>query len=97
MNYMDTIFKPVAWTDIMGQIYRVGGVLGAMYHFVPFLIKSGPATGAQPTLKYARAIKKDLPAGGKLGVAGFCWGGYGSTFLCAQPAAEGGPEPVIDA
>lgn len=97
MNYMDTIFKPVAWTDILGQIWRIGGVLGAMYHGIPFMVRSGPASGAQPTLKYARAVKKDLPAGGKLGVAGFCWGGYNSTFLSAQPTVEGGEERLIDA
>ena len=96
MNYMDTVFKPVAWTDIIGQIWRIGGVLGAMYHGIPFMIRTGPATGAQPALKFARAIKKDLPAGGKLGVAGFCWGGYASTFLCTQ-SVEGGTEPLIDA
>lgn len=94
---MDTIFKPVAWTDILGQIWRVGAVFGAMYHGVPFMIKSGPVTSKEPCLRYARAIKKDLPPGGKLGVAGFCWGGYGSTYLSAQPVEEGGTEKLIDA
>jgi len=97
MDYMDTIFKPVTWTNLFGQVQRIYGVLGAMYHFVPFIVRSGPATGAQPSLKYARAIKADLQPGGKLGVAGFCWGGYGSTFLSAQPSVEGGKEPLIDA
>lgn len=97
LTYMDTMFSPVAWTDIPGQIYRIGGFLGTIYHWVPFMLQSSPESGAQPSLKYARAIKKDLPAGGKLGIAGFCWGGHSSTFLCTQPSVEGGTEPLIDA
>jgi dienelactone hydrolase len=27
---------------------------------------------------------------------GFCWGGYGSVNLCAEPATEGGSERLID-
>jgi dienelactone hydrolase len=48
-------------------------------------------------LGYARNVKADLPSGAKLGVAGFCWGGYQSIHLCAQPAVEGSSERLIDA
>ncbi len=64
---------------------------------VPLLFYAGPEKAFPEVLRYARAIKKDLPKGGKLGVCGFCWGGYGSTNLCAEPAVEGGNEPLITA
>lgn len=53
-----------------------------------------PKKEYDPLLAYARALRADLqPKGGKLGVAGFCWGGYASTRLCTEAAvatAEGG-------
>lgn len=58
---------------------------------------AGPEKAFPDILRYARAVKKDLPEGAKLGVCGFCWGGYGSTNLCAEPAVEGGNEPLIGA
>ena len=64
---------------------------------VPMVFTAGPEKAYPDVLKYARAIKNDLPEGGKLGVCGFCWGGYGSTNLCAEPAVEGGNEPLIGA
>ncbi len=64
---------------------------------IPFTI-FGAAPKAYPeVLKYARAMRANLAPGGKLGVAGFCWGGYGSTNLCTEKATEGGSEPLIDA
>ena len=64
---------------------------------LPMIFTSGPDKVFPDVLKYARAMKRDLPDGGKLGVCGFCWGGYGSTNLCAEPAVEGGSERLIDA
>lgn len=64
---------------------------------VVFMYRTKPATVYPTILAYARNIKKDLPEGGKLGVAGFCWGGYGSTMLCLEPAVDGGAEKLIDA
>ena len=32
-----------------------------------------------------------------LTLTSFCWGGYGSTNLCAEATVEGGNEPLIDA
>lgn len=42
-------------------------------------------------------MRAELPPGGKLGVAGFCWGAWGATKLCAESAVEGGEERLIDA
>lgn len=64
---------------------------------VPFMIFGSAPRVYPDVLKYARAMRKDLAPGGKLGVAGFCWGGYGSTNLCTEMAVEGESEPLIDA
>ena len=67
---------------------------------IPFMI-FGAAPKAYPdVLKYARAVRAALPPGGKLGVAGFCWGGYGSTNLCKEKVTEEESKddrPLIDA
>jgi len=63
----------------------------------PFLIFSAPTKAHAEVLRYARAMKEDLPVGGKLGVAGFCWGGYGSTNLCMDAVSEGSDVPLINA
>ncbi|KAJ4297798.1 hypothetical protein N0V90_005694 [Kalmusia sp. IMI 367209] len=44
-----------------------------------------------------RSVKADLPAGGKLGLAGFCWGGFLSINLSTKAAVEGGEERLVDA
>lgn len=64
---------------------------------IPFMIFGGAPKTYPEILKYARAVRADLAPGGKLGVAGFCWGGYGSTNLCTETAGEGGGERLIDA
>lgn len=79
--------------SIWTKIWAIWGMLPILW-----LMRSEGPEGKFPTvLKYARAIKKDLGPGGKLGVAGFCWGGYGSTMLCLEKAVEGGSENLIDA
>lgn len=64
---------------------------------IPFSLFGGAAKAYPDVLKYARAMRAELPLGGKLGVAGFCWGGYGSTRLCTETATEDGTEMLIDA
>jgi len=69
----------------------------AIRFFVPFLIRAAPPKALPDTLAYARRVKASLPLGAKLGICGFCWGGYMSTALSAEPAVEGGSERLIDA
>jgi len=97
INFMDTALAPVAYTDILGQLYRIWAVWRAALVFIPFLMRAGLEKAYPAELNFARDMKKNLPPGGKLGVAGFCWGGYGSTKLCAETAEEGGSTPLIDA
>lgn len=96
-DLFDTIMAPVAWTDIFGQLSRAWAFMQALVIGVPFMIRSNPAKIYPTVLKFTRDVKKDIPPGGKLGVCGFCWGGYPSTKLCAEPAEEGGSTRLIDA
>ena len=92
MHPLETFMDPAS--SIFTKIWCFFQLAPALIPFVIF----GAAPKAYPNvLKYARAMRADLAPGGKLGVAGFCWGGYGSTNLCAEKATEGGSEPLIDA
>jgi dienelactone hydrolase len=93
-NYMG---KKIAWWDIWGQLKRAFTLLRVMSVFVPFLFWAYPTKAFPSCLKFARSVRAELPPGAKLGVAGFCWGGYPSTNLCKEPALEGGKERLVDA
>ena len=95
--------EPAAMPHMENLVSKEVSILNriwALFHLFPtiyLMIRSDSSKKFPEVLKYARAIKNDLPAGAKLGVAGFCWGGYGSTNLCSEPAIEGGSERLIDA
>lgn len=85
LNSMDAALKPVAMTDIGGQLGRIYHGMQAASAFVPFLWSNKPAAAFPAILDFVRKIKADMAStDGKLGVAGTCWGGYHSTNLCAQ-------------
>ncbi|KIX92103.1 uncharacterized protein Z520_12187 [Fonsecaea multimorphosa CBS 102226] len=64
---------------------------------IPFMLWGHPKNPYPNILKYARDVRAELPPGGKLGVAGFCWGAWPATKLCTEPAVAGGSERLIDA
>jgi dienelactone hydrolase len=97
MNTMYEVTAPVAWLDIWGQLRRISAIFVAITTMVPFIYRAAPAGAYPHVLTFARAMRADLPAGAKMGVAGFCWGGFGSTKLCTETAVEGGSEKLIDA
>ena len=99
MPIMDQVMAPVSLFNIWGQLSRAVSFFRALTYFGPFFIRAFPSSNAcfLPCLEYARKVKAELPPGAKLGVAGFCWGGYQSINLCAQPTVEGGSEKLIDA
>jgi dienelactone hydrolase len=101
MTYSETMGAPVAWTDIRGQLRRIGAALAVVWYSVPLYIRvltyAAPHRAYPKTiLPFARAVRAELPPGAKLGVVGFCWGGYGSVNLCTEPALKGGSEGLID-
>lgn len=99
MDTMETAMGSVGLFDISGQIKRILSLFSALSQFAPFMYRARPTIPAtfNVCLDYVRRAKADLPAGGKLGLAGFCWGGYLSINLCAQSAKEGGDERLVDA
>ncbi|OCL01902.1 hypothetical protein AOQ84DRAFT_200663 [Glonium stellatum] len=97
MELMDQVMEPVSWWNIWGQLKRIGAVFRAIGYVAPFMIRSGPAKSYPSVLQWTRKLKADMPAGAKLGVAGFCWGGYQSTNLSKEPAIEGGSVRLVDA
>lgn len=99
LDTMIAVMEPVGLLDFFGQINRILNVAWLVPQFVPFMLRAKPTkpTTFDACLTYARKAKADLPAGGKLGLAGFCWGGYFSINLCAQSAEEGGNERLVHA
>jgi dienelactone hydrolase len=96
---MEVLMEPAPSFSITGMFWKTVTLLRALPYAVPFLVFGHPKNAYPQVLAYARAMRADLPDGGKLGVAGFCWGGWCSTKLCAEPAVEGGSggEKLIDA
>ncbi|KAL5400657.1 hypothetical protein PMIN03_012197 [Paraphaeosphaeria minitans] len=99
LDTMEAAMGPVDLCDISGQFKRIAGFASILRHFVPFMYRARPTLPATMNvcLEYTRKVKADLPVGGKLGVAGFCWGGYFGVNLCAETAKEGGDERLVDA
>jgi dienelactone hydrolase len=99
LDLIDSIMAPISLLNIWGQAVRISAVARVIPHVIPFFYRATPSSPAcfKPCLEYARKVRADLPLGAKLGVAGFCWGGYHSINLCSQATVEGGSEPLIDA
>jgi dienelactone hydrolase len=97
MDSMDVLAAPVNWLDIWGQLRRIYSAFFVIPVLGSFIYRAAPGGAFPEVLKFARAMRADLPAGAKMGVSGFCWGGFGSTKLCTETAVEGGSERLIDA
>jgi dienelactone hydrolase len=91
----ETVSSPVNWWDISGRVWWVMSLLKMLSIVIPFAIRS---RGVFPDLlAYVRAVKGDLRQGGKLGLAGFCWGGMQTTKLSAESAVQYGTTRLVDA
>ena len=102
LQLMDVIMSPVGLMDLRGQAWRAWCTIRAIGMALPFLWYARPnyRVCLDRCLVYARAVKKEMAEegkGGKLGVAGFCWGGFQATNLCHYPSVEGGEESLVDA
>lgn len=101
MPIMDRVMTPVGLFNVPGQLARAWSLVRALSYFVPFFWRAFPSYKASyaPCLAYARKVRAGLPAGAKMGVAGFCWGGHQSLKLCTESAAEGGggEQGLVDA
>ncbi|VUC27687.1 unnamed protein product [Clonostachys rosea] len=92
---MDTFVTPVKWWDIYGHVVRFISAIRMLGFFIPIAL--GTKAAYPRVLSYTRAVRANLPADGKLGVAGYCWGGLQSTKLSQEPATEGGSDRLVDA
>ncbi|KAK5069142.1 hypothetical protein LTR64_008705 [Lithohypha guttulata] len=82
---MDVAMGTVGMTDIGGQLRRAYNVFLTVGAMVPFLLNNKPASVFPDVVEFVRKIKSDMAGSdGKLGVAGFCWGGYHAVNLCTQ-------------
>ena len=99
MYSTEAMTAPVAWFDVLGQLKRVAAALAVAALTVPLSLRiltwGAPHRAFPVILEFARAVRSELPAGAKLGVVGFCWGGYGSVNLCREPSVEGGREALV--
>lgn len=94
MNYLT---YPIEGWKVVGLAGKFFTALTLLPHLVPFLLFGHPKNAYPSILAYARAVRAELPPGGKIGVAGFCWGGWPATKLCVETAVPGGSERLIDA
>ncbi|KAK7229683.1 hypothetical protein V2G26_001853 [Clonostachys chloroleuca] len=92
---MESVGKPVGWFDIRGQIQRIFSFVRMISIVIPFAIRTRNAFPG--VLAYARAVRATLSPGGRLGAAGFCWGGLQTVKLSQEPSIEGGDKQLLDA
>lgn len=78
----------------LGKAYNAARVLVSM---APFLYYNSPVACFPACLRYARDVRATMAPDGKLGVAGFCWGGYQVTKMACEPVTEGGDKALVDA
>ncbi|KAJ9501589.1 hypothetical protein H2202_002550 [Exophiala xenobiotica] len=97
MSKMETLMTPnPSWT-ITGVLSKISTALILIPSIVPFLLFAHPSKIYPKILSFARAVKADLPPGGKLGAAGFCWGAWPATKLCVETTSTATPDSDISA
>jgi len=97
---LDVVMTPVPLWNVWGWLVRGWNLAVALRYAVPFMIRAKPDKRTacfEPCLAFARRVRAELGPGAKLGVAGFCWGGYQSINLCKEATVAGGTERLIDA
>jgi dienelactone hydrolase len=99
MYLMDRWQDPVPLWNLWGQLVRIYYLLCALRMSIPFLWRAYPSSSNcfNRCLEYTRKVRVDLPEGAKLGVVGFCWGGYQSINLCSSTATGNDRKPLVDA
>lgn len=101
MQALNDLTRPVpSYLSYLNPLLYLGkglALVRAIGGMGPFLYYNNPASAFPACLRYAREVRAALPAGAKLGVAGFCWGGFQVTKLACEPVSEGSDKALIDA
>lgn len=101
MQAMNDVLRPVpstfSYANPLMYASKSYAFARALRGFAPFVYRNSPAKAFPECLRFARAVRAPMPSEGKLGVAGFCWGGYQVTKLACEPVVEGSDKPLIDA
>lgn len=92
LGSMENFKAPLQWWDVPGYVSRLLSLVRLAPHFFPIVM--GTAKASDSLLNYTKAVRADLPAGAKLGVAGYCWGAMQTTKLSM---AGGEKQPLVDA
>jgi dienelactone hydrolase len=95
LQLMQTVGAPTKWWDIPGQFWRAVSLVRMLAIFIPFATRIRRVFPL--VLAYTRSVKAELPAGTKLGVAGFCVGEMFTTKLSLESAVDGGKDGLVDA
>lgn len=86
MRWSEDVALDAPWWNLVGHARRFWAGCRLMSILIPFSFK---VRRLYPVvLAYVRAVRASLPLGAKLGIAGFCVGGYWSSRICAEPARE---------
>jgi dienelactone hydrolase len=83
------VFEPLMDTSGTVPWWRKVWLYLQIVPLLPMMVFGGADRSFGEVRRFARAIKGDLAEGAKLGVAGFCWGGFGAVRLCAEEGLDG--------
>lgn len=95
MGLSDKLAASVQWYNLLGHARRAWAALRVTVILTAFSLKVRRTFPS--VLNYVRAVRASLPLGSKLGIAGFSLGGYWSSRLCAEHAAERGGSHLVGA
>ncbi|KAF5023723.1 hypothetical protein F66182_4227 [Fusarium sp. NRRL 66182] len=93
---MESFAVVAEWWDILGHLARIVSILRLIPYILPAV--RGAKLAYPGILAFTRAVRRGLPKGAKLGIAGYCWGGQQAARLAMEPAAlDISAQPLIDA
>ncbi|KAH7376897.1 Alpha/Beta hydrolase protein [Plectosphaerella cucumerina] len=105
-DFMHGTSAPASMKPVLDQIANEGGLWGWMrkpwlilkivWTIVPFMMRNSPEKRFPGVLQFIDKLRCSQERESKLGVVGFCWGGYGVTQLAHGGLARNG-RTLIDA
>ncbi|KAH7089419.1 Alpha/Beta hydrolase protein [Paraphoma chrysanthemicola] len=72
-------------------------IVQAAYYIIPFFIRNPAHKRYNLAVDFVSNLRTELPAGARIGVAGFCWGAHATTRLARCDHISNANQPLIDA